>query len=120
VGGDVVGRGQAGSPAQAELRPTAPGTTPTGREPGPRRKRAQRTLNRYQASYVFSVMSQSPCRRFGVRASLRMDERDWRIPIEPRSKSKVTSLPLRHADTPIRRYDRYADTTGTYITLNTS
>ena len=27
-----------------------------------------------------------------------MDERDWRIPIEPRSKSKVTSLPLRYAD----------------------
>jgi hypothetical protein len=31
-----------------------------------------------------------------------MDERDWRIPIAARSKSKVTSLPLRHADTPTR------------------
>jgi hypothetical protein len=31
-----------------------------------------------------------------------MEERDWRIPIEPRSKSKVTSLPLRYADTPTR------------------
>jgi hypothetical protein len=37
----------------------------------------------------------------GVRASLRMDERDWRIPIEPRSKSKVTSLPLRYANAAI-------------------
>src|SRR4029077_3834032 len=41
--------------------------------------------------------------RVGVRGSLRMDERDWGIPIEPKSNSKVTSLPLRNADTPIRR-----------------
>jgi hypothetical protein len=57
--------------------------------------------------YVFCVMSHPRVgmlayRRVGVRASLRMDERDWRIPIEPRSKSKVTSLPLPHADTPTR------------------
>jgi hypothetical protein len=32
-----------------------------------------------------------------------MDECDRRIPIEPRSKSKVTSLPLRYADTLTRR-----------------
>jgi hypothetical protein len=50
--------------------------------------------------------------RVGGRASLRMDERDRSIPIEARSKSKVTSLPLRPADPPIRRPPtrRYADT----------
>jgi hypothetical protein len=50
-------------------------------------------------------MSQSPYRRVGVRASLRMDERDRSISIEARSKSKVTALPLRNADTPIRRHE---------------
>jgi hypothetical protein len=40
--------------------------------------------------------------RVGVSASLGMDERDWRIPIEPRSKFHGTSLPLPNADMPPR------------------
>ena len=48
--------------------------------------------------YLLSVIFPNP--RIGVRANLRMDERDGRIPIEPRSESKVTSLPY---DMPIRR-----------------
>src|ERR1700693_4977211 len=47
--------------------------------------------------------------RVDVGSSLRMDERNWRIPIEQRSKFKVASLPLRYGNTPTRRHEDRAN-----------